>query len=114
VFLVGLLNTLVVAIIGIFSVHHHRVHRRAGRLSRIGCCRGSPAVTFELVAHLPLLFQILFWYRAVLASCRTRGKATRCSTGFSQQSVARDPRPVANPGLEPVALAVLIAITGAL
>src|ERR1700732_1392354 len=68
VFLVGLLNTLVVAIIGIFFATIIGFIIAVGRLSpkwllsRI--CGGS----VKLVPTLPLLFQILFWYRAVLAT----------------------------------------------
>ena len=31
----------------------------------------------ELIRNLPLLFQILFWYLAVLGGCRGRARASR-------------------------------------
>jgi len=56
----------------------------------------------------------LFWYRAVLATLRTaQGYALFDSVFLSNRGLVI-PKPVANPGLEPFALAVLIAITGAL
>ncbi len=69
----------------------------------------------ELIRNLPLLFQILFWYLAVLARCPTRGRASRCSTAsFLSNRGFVVPKPIAEPGLEPFALAVVIAIVGAL
>ena len=37
----------------------------------------------ELLRNIPLLFQILFWYLAVLGHFRHPGKAFRCSIFFS-------------------------------
>ena len=65
-FFVGLLNTLLVSVLGIVS--------RPSWASSIGLARLSPNWLLarlaggyvELIRNLPLLFQILFWYLAVL------------------------------------------------
>ena len=68
VFFVGLLNTILVSVIGIvfatvigFIVALCRLSPNS-LLSRIG------GIYVEIVRNLPLLFQILFWYLAVLAA----------------------------------------------
>ncbi|WP_128925623.1 amino acid ABC transporter permease [Bradyrhizobium guangxiense] len=68
VFVVGLLNTLVVSVVGIvfatligFIVALCRLSPN-WLLSRVG------EIYVEIIRNLPLLFQILFWYLAVLAA----------------------------------------------
>src|SRR5712675_2710303 len=68
VFLVGLINTLVVAIIGIFFATIIGFIVALGRLSPNWLLSRISGGYVELVRNLPLLFQILFWYRAVLAT----------------------------------------------
>ena len=115
VFLVGLLNTLVVAIIGIFFATIIGFIVALGRLSPNWLLSRISGGYVELVRNLPVLFQILFWYRAVLATLPNprQGYALFDSVFLSNRGLVI-PKPVANPGLEPVALAVLIAIGGAL
>ena len=68
VFLVGLLNTLVVAIIGIFFATVIGFLIALGRLSPNWLLSRICGGYVELVRNLPLLFQILFWYLAVLGA----------------------------------------------
>src|ERR1700724_2608558 len=68
VFFVGLLNTLVVAIIGIFFATVIGFIVALGRLSPNWLLSRICGAYVELVRNLPLLFQILFWYLAVLAA----------------------------------------------
>ena len=68
VFLVGLLNTLVVAIIGIFFATVIGFLVALGRLSPNWLLSRICGGYVELVRNLPLLFQILFWYLAVLGA----------------------------------------------
>src|SRR6195256_3562812 len=68
VFLVGLLNTLVVAIIGIFFATIIGFIVALGRLSPNWLLARISGGYVELIRNLPLLFQILFWYLAVLAA----------------------------------------------
>jgi general L-amino acid transport system permease protein len=115
VFLVGLLNTLVVAVIGIFFATIIGFIIALGRLSPNWLLSRICGGYVELVRNLPLLFQILFWYRAVLATLpNPRQSYALLDSFFLSNRGLVIPKPVANPGLEPVALAVLIAIAGAL
>src|ERR1700712_404864 len=68
VFLVGLLNTLLVSIIGIFFATVIGFLVALGRLSPNWLLSRISGGYVELVRNLPLLFQILFWYLAVLAA----------------------------------------------
>ncbi|MES2750602.1 MAG: ABC transporter permease subunit [Pseudomonadota bacterium] len=68
VFTVGLLNTLVVSIVGIVIATVIGVMVALGRLSPNWLLARIAGGYVELVRNLPLLFQILFWYLAVLAT----------------------------------------------
>lgn len=68
VFLVGLLNTLLVSIIGIIAATIIGVLVALGRLSPNWLLSRISGAYVELIRNLPLLFQILFWYLAVLAT----------------------------------------------
>src|SRR5256712_1529091 len=68
VFLVGLLNTLLVSIIGIFFATLLGFLVALGRLSPNWLLSRISGGYVELIRNLPLLFQILFWYLAVLGT----------------------------------------------
>ena len=68
VFVVGLLNTLLVSIIGIVIPTIIGVLVALGRLSPNWLLARISGGYVELIRNLPLLFQILFWYLAVLAT----------------------------------------------
>src|SRR6266436_4382398 len=68
VFLVGLLNTLLVSIIGIFFATVIGFLVALGRLSPNWLLSRISGGYVELVRNLPPLFQILFWYLAVLGA----------------------------------------------
>src|SRR3977135_4021940 len=68
VFLVGLLNTLVVAVIGIFFATIIGFIIALGRLSPNWLLSRISGGYVELVRNLPVLFQMLFWYLAVLGA----------------------------------------------
>src|SRR5881394_2177552 len=68
VFLVGLLNTLLVSIIGIFFATVIGFLVALGRLSPNWLLARISGGYVELLRNLPVLFQILFWYLAVLAA----------------------------------------------
>jgi general L-amino acid transport system permease protein len=115
VFLVGLLNTLLVSIIGIFFATIIGFTVALGRLSPNWLLSRISGGYVELIRNLPPLFQILFWYRAVLATLpNPRQSHSLFDSFFLSNRGLVIPKPVANPGLEPVALAVLIAIVVAL
>jgi general L-amino acid transport system permease protein len=115
VFLVGLLNTLLVSVIGIFFATIIGFSVALGRLSPNWLLSRIAGGYVELVRNLPPLFQILFWYRAVLATLPNPKQSYSLFDSFylSNRGLVI-PKPIANAGLEPFALAVLIAIVAAL
>jgi len=68
VFVVGLLNTLLVAAIGIVLATILGFVVGIARLSSNWLLRTLAGAYVELIRNLPLLFQILFWYLAVLGA----------------------------------------------
>ncbi len=67
-FLVGLLNTLFVSALGIVFATILGFLVGIGRLSHNWIISRLCGVYVEVIRNLPLLFQILFWYLAVLAA----------------------------------------------
>jgi general L-amino acid transport system permease protein len=115
VFLVGLLNTLLVSVVGIFFATIIGFLVALGRLSPNWLLSRISGGYVELVRNLPLLFQILFWYRAVLATLpNPRQSHSLFDSVFLSNRGLVIPKPIANPGLEPFVIAVLIAIVAAL
>jgi general L-amino acid transport system permease protein len=111
VFLVGLLNTLLVSIIGIFFATVIGFLVALGRLSPNWLLSRISGGYVELIRNLPLLFQILFWYLAVLAALPgPRQSISLLGSFFLSNRGVVVPKPIANPGLEPFAFAVVIAI----
>jgi general L-amino acid transport system permease protein len=115
VFLVGLLNTLLVAIMGIFFATVIGFIIGLGRLSPNWLLSRISGGYVELVRNLPLLFQILFWYLAVLAALpNPRQSISLLGSFFLSNRGFVIPKPVADAGLEPFALAILVAIVASL
>src|SRR5947209_5520952 len=115
VFLVGLLNTLLVSVIGIFFATLIGFLVALGRLSPNWLLSRVAGGYVELIRNLPVLFQILFWYLAVLAALpNPRQSISLFGSFFLSNRGLVIPKPIADPGLEPFALAVLVAIVGAL
>ena len=115
VFLVGLLNTLLVAVIGIFFATLIGFMVALGRLSPNWLLSRISGGYVELIRNLPLLFQILFWYLAVLAALpNPRQSIALFGSFFLSNRGLVIPKPIAEAGLEPFTIAVLIAIIVAL
>ncbi len=115
VFLVGLLNTLLVSVIGIFFATVIGFIVGLGRLSPNWLLSRVAGAYVELVRNLPVLFQILFWYLAVLAALPgPRQSISLFNSFFLSNRGLVIPRPIANPGLEPSLIALLVAVTAAL
>jgi general L-amino acid transport system permease protein len=65
----------------------------------------------ELLRNLPLLFQMLFWYLAVLGTLpNPRQSISLFGSAFLSNRGLVIPRPIGEPGFEPFALAVVAAI----
>jgi general L-amino acid transport system permease protein len=111
VFFVGLLNTLLVSAIGIFFATVIGFIVALGRLSPNWLLARIATGYVELVRNLPLLFQILFWYLAVLAALPgPRQSISLFGIFFLNNRGLIIPKPIGEPGFEPFVLAGLIAI----
>ena len=115
VFLVGLLNTLLVSVIGIFFATLIGFLVALGRLSPNWLLSRIAGGYVELVRNLPLLFQILFWYLAVLAALpNPRQSISVFDSFFLSNRGLVIPRPIGTPGFEPFVVALLVAIVAAI
>src|ERR1700686_2182698 len=115
VFLVGLLNTLLVSIIGIFFATMIGFTVALGRLSPNWLLSRISGGYVELIRNLPPLFQILFWYLAILAALpNPRQSISLFGSFFLSNRGFVVPKPIANAGFEPFAFAVLVGIVAAL
>jgi general L-amino acid transport system permease protein len=133
VFFVGLLNTLLVSIIGIFFATVIGFLVALGRLSPNWLLARISGGYVELIRNLPLLFQILFWYLAVLAALPGPRQSIKFPSSFGYDDFLHFigvpiptpiiflsnrglviPRPVGNLGFEPFVVATLIAIVAAI
>jgi general L-amino acid transport system permease protein len=115
VFLVGLLNTLLVSVIGIFFATIIGFLVALGRLSPNWLLSRISGGYVELIRNLPLLFQILFWYLAVLAALpNPRQSISVFGSFFLSNRGFVIPKPIGNPGFEAFMAAVAVAIVGSL
>src|SRR5436189_2412996 len=115
VFLVGLLNTLLVSIIGIFFATLLGFLVALGRLSPNWLLSRISGGYVELIRNLPLLFQILFWYLTVLTALpNPRQSISIFDSFFLSNRGLIIPKPIGEPGFEPFVLALLIAIVVAI
>ena len=115
VFLVGLLNTLLVSVLGIFFATVIGFLFALGRLSPNWLLSRISGAYVEIVRNLPVLFQILFWYLAVLAALPgPRQGISLFNIAFLSNRGLVIPRPVAEPGLEAFVLSIVIAVVAAL
>jgi general L-amino acid transport system permease protein len=115
VFLVGLLNTLLVSVIGIFFATLIGFVVALGRLSPNWLLARVSGGYVELIRNLPVLFQILFWYLAVLAALpNPRQSISIFDSFFLSNRGLVIPKPIGTPGFEPFVAAVLLAIVVAI
>src|SRR6201987_6231099 len=115
VFPVGLLNTILVAVIGIFFATVIGFIVALGRLSPNWLISRVAGGYVELIRNLPLLFQMLFWYLAVLAALPgPRQSISLFGAFFLSNRGLIIPRPIAQAGLEPFMVALLVAIVASI
>ncbi|MFG3592989.1 amino acid ABC transporter permease [Bradyrhizobium sp. RDI18] len=115
VFVVGLLNTLLVSVIGIFFATLIGFLVALGRLSPNWLLARISGGYVELIRNLPLLFQILFWYLAVLAALpNPRQSISVFDSFFLSNRGLVIPKPIGEPGFEPFVVALLVAVVAAI
>jgi general L-amino acid transport system permease protein len=111
VFFVGLLNTLLVAVIGIFFATIIGFLVGLGRLSPNWLLSRVAGAYVELIRNLPLLFQILFWYLAVLATLpNPRQSISLFGSFFLSNRGFVIPKPIGHEGLTAFVIALVLAI----
>lgn len=115
VFVVGLLNTLVVSVVGIVFA------TLIGFI--VALCRLSPnwlvsrvgEIYVEIIRNLPLLFQILFWYLAVLAALpNPRQSISMLGIAFISNRGLVIPSPIGQGGLLPFLAMLALGIIASL
>ncbi|MGB3867764.1 MAG: ABC transporter permease subunit [Xanthobacteraceae bacterium] len=115
VFLVGLVNTLVVAVVGIVFATVIGFLVGVGRLSPNWLVARISGGYVELIRNLPLLFQILFWYLAVLGALPgPRQSISIFGEAFLSNRGLVIPRPVPHEGLAAFVAAIVVALAAVL
>ena len=114
-FWVGLTNTLLVAIVGIFFATILGFLVGIARLSRNFLVSRIATGYVELIRNLPLLLQLLFWYNAVLKALPELRDSFVIPGGvFLNNRGLFIPQPIGQPGFRYVLAALLIGIAGAI
>ena len=114
-FWVGLLNTLLVAAIGIVLATVVGFLVGIARLSKNFLLSKLSSGYVELIRNVPLLLQLLFWYNAVLKALPDlRDSWTLPGSIFLNNRGFFAPSPVFQPGMEFVGGAFIVGIIGAL
>jgi general L-amino acid transport system permease protein len=110
-FFVGLLNTLEVAVIGIVLATVLGVVLGVCRLSRNWLLARIATVYVEVFRNVPLLLQLFFWYKAVLAVLPgpRQGFVLPLGTFLNNRGLFIA-RPIAEPGFGLAALTLLAAV----
>jgi general L-amino acid transport system permease protein len=115
VLVVGLLNTLLVSVIGIVFATIIGFIVALSRLSPNWLVSRLGGAYVEIIRNLPVLFQILFWYLAVLAALPgPRQSISLLGIFFLNNRGLVIPRPLGEPGLLPFLVALIVAIIGSL
>ena len=113
-FVVGLLNTLLVAALGIFFATFLGFFIGIARLSHNWLVARLATVYIETFRNIPLLLQIMFWYFAVLRPLPLpRQSLSVGDSVFLNNRGLFLPRPIVEDGFGLVVAALLVAIIGA-
>jgi len=114
-FYVGLLNTLLVAILGIIFATILGFTVGICRLSTNWLLSRVATAYVELIRNIPLLLQLLFWYNAVLKALPDlRDSMSIWGGAFLNNRGLFMPEPVPKPGFAAVEIAFAVGIIGAI
>jgi general L-amino acid transport system permease protein len=114
-FLAGLLNTLLVAIIGIFFATILGFTLGVARLSSNWLISRFATVYIETIRNIPLLLQLFFWYFAVLkAMPAVRNSFALPLDIFINQRGLMIPRPMPDGEFIWVIVAIVVSLVGAI
>jgi general L-amino acid transport system permease protein len=110
-FLVGLVNTLLVASIGVVLATILGFVIGIARLSNNWLISTLAAVYIEILRNIPLLLQLFFWYFAVLRTLPSpRQSISVLGTFFLNNRGLQSPAPVPEPGFWLISTAIVVAI----
>jgi len=114
-FWVGLLNTLLVAALGVVLATILGFAIGIARLSRNWLVARLAGFYVESIRNIPLLLQLLFWYNAVLKALpELRDSIALPIGGFLNNRGLFLPRPVFAPGFAAVGAALVVGIVAAI
>lgn len=112
-FFVGLFNTLLVAVIGIFFATILGFAIGVARLSKNVLVNGFATFYVEVIRNTPLLLQLLFWYNAVLKALpEVRESAALPGGAFLNNRGLFAPEPVFGANFNFVAWALILGLIG--
>ena len=112
-FLVGLVNTLIVSVIGIFFATILGFFMGVARLSSNWLVAKLAAVYIETLRNIPLLLQMFFWYFAVLRNLPSpRNSASLFDSFFLNIKGLFVPAPIFEAGFWLIPTALAAAIVG--
>lgn len=113
VFVVGLLNTLLVSVVGVFFASVLGLLIGVGRLSQNFLISRLSLVYIETFRNIPILLQILFWYNVVLAALPSpRQSFTYFDSFFLNNRGFLSPYPIFESGSGFILVAFILAIIG--
>jgi general L-amino acid transport system permease protein len=114
-FWVGLLNTLLVAVLGIFFATIVGFIVGIARLSKNWLIGKIATCYVELIRNVPLLLQLLFWYNAVLKALPDmRDSWSLPGSVFLNNRGFFAPYPIFEPGIKLVVAAFVVGVIGAI
>jgi general L-amino acid transport system permease protein len=114
-FWVGLLNTLLVAAVGIVFATILGFIVGISRLSKNWLVNKAASGYVETIRNLPLLLQLLFWYNAVLKALPDLRDSVKIPGGaFLNNRGLFMPEPVAQNGFSFVLIALAVGIAGSI
>ncbi|MEH6575635.1 MAG: amino acid ABC transporter permease [Amphritea sp.] len=110
VFVIGLLNTILVAVLGIIGATILGFILGVARLSDNWLISKFSAVYIETFRNIPLLLQIFFWYFAVLRALPQPRQSIEFLGTFLNNRGFITPAPVAGEGFGLVVIALIVGI----
>ncbi|SCA57277.1 amino-acid transporter subunit; membrane component of ABC superfamily [Candidatus Terasakiella magnetica] len=114
-FIVGLLNTVLVSLLGIFVATILGFVMGVARLSKNWLIAKIATVYVETLRNIPLLLQIFFWYFAVLQPLPSPRQSISAGEAFFLNNRGfYFPEPIAGEGFGAVWVALIIGIVGAI
>ena len=111
VFIIGLLNTLLVSVLGIIFATILGLLIGVGRLSNNYIISKLSLIYIETFRNIPILLQILFWYNVVLAALpSTRNSMNYLDSVFLNNRGLLLPEPIFESGSGAIMIALILAV----